>query len=135
MAAPARLKQVTHHIAPSVQSTVSRVDGHVVIITGAAQGTRLFSNSLIHNLNKIVGIGKSAALLLAQHGAKVFLSDLDEMKLKETTKELLNSGYEARYFVGDVLDEQFATNVVKSALTQFGKINCLINNAGMYFKC
>lgn len=58
------------------------------------------------------------------------LADVDETKANEAIKELRVVGYEAACFVGDALDEAFPAKAVEAALKAFGKVNCLINNAG-----
>ena len=76
------------------------------------------------------GIGKAAAQLFARQGAKLMLSDLDGTKLDETIEELTSAGADAYAIAGDVLDPHFAERYVSAALTRYGKVNCLVNNAG-----
>jgi NADP-dependent 3-hydroxy acid dehydrogenase YdfG len=58
------------------------------------------------------------------------LADVDETKANEAIKELRFAGYKAICVVGDALDEAFPAKAVAAALEAFGKVNCLINNAG-----
>ncbi|KAJ5154447.1 uncharacterized protein N7500_009886 [Penicillium coprophilum] len=111
-----RLQQITSQLAHNDQRDPSRIDGHVVLITGGAQG-----------------IGRAAATLLASKGAKIVLADVDETKANEAVKELRVAGYEAACVVGDALDEAFPEKAVTAALKAFGKVNCLINNAGFCY--
>ncbi|KAJ5210653.1 hypothetical protein N7491_010460 [Penicillium cf. griseofulvum] len=112
-----RLQQISHQLAHHIRPRdPSRIDGHVILITGGAQG-----------------IGRAAATLLASKGAKIVLADVDEAKANETIKELRLAGYEAVYVVGDALDEAFPAKAVAGALAAFGKVNCLINNAGFCY--
>lgn len=46
-------------------------------------------------------------------------------------EELTAEGYEALYLAGDLLDEAYPPRLIKAVLERFGKINILINNAGM----
>ncbi|KAJ5560201.1 hypothetical protein N7513_002600 [Penicillium frequentans] len=107
-----RLNQIQNHLV-SADIDPTRVDGHVIIITGAAQG-----------------IGRSAAILLAQKGAKVAINDLDSLKAQETVQEIRKLGGIAEAFPGNMLDEIFPAELVAGVLTKWSKINCLINNAG-----
>ncbi|KAJ5813792.1 uncharacterized protein N7503_000542 [Penicillium pulvis] len=107
-----RLNQIQNHLVSS-DIDPTRVDGHVIIITGAAQG-----------------IGRSAAILLAQKGAKVAINDLDSNKAQEVVQEIRNLGGIAEAFPGNMLDETFPAKLVADVLSKWGKINCLINNAG-----
>ncbi|KAJ5816511.1 hypothetical protein N7447_008744 [Penicillium robsamsonii] len=112
-----RLQQISNQLAHNNQPhDPSRIDGHVVFITGGAQG-----------------IGRAAATLLASKGAKIVLADVDETKANEAVKELRLEGYEAACVVGDALDEAFPAKAVAAALKAFGKVNCLINNAGFCY--
>lgn len=58
------------------------------------------------------------------------LADVDETKVNEAVKELQIAGYEAVCVVGDAVNEAFPAKAVEAALNAFGKVNCLINNAG-----
>ncbi|KAJ5410965.1 uncharacterized protein N7487_005324 [Penicillium crustosum] len=79
------------------------------------------------------GIGRAAATLLASKGGKIVLADVDETKANEVIKELRLAGHEATCVVGDALDEAFPAKAVEAALKAFGKVNCLINNAGFCY--
>ncbi|KAJ6002963.1 hypothetical protein N7451_005510 [Penicillium sp. IBT 35674x] len=107
-----RLNQIQNHLGSS-DIDPTRIDGHVVIITGAAQG-----------------IGRSAAILLAQKGARVAINDLDSTKAQEVVQEIRNRGGIAEALPGNMLDETFPAKLVADVLSKWGKINCLINNAG-----
>ncbi|KAL1876804.1 hypothetical protein Plec18167_005214 [Paecilomyces lecythidis] len=109
-----RLRQIHHHFEPTDPITdPSRIDDQVVIITGAAQG-----------------IGRAAAVLLARKGAKIAINDLDKDKAEDVVREIRQFQGEAESFAGNVLDEEFPPRLVESVLQKWGKINCLINNAG-----
>ncbi|CAI7654789.1 unnamed protein product [Penicillium crustosum] len=112
-----RLQQISKQLAHENQPRdPSRIDGQVVLITGGAQG-----------------IGRAAATLLASKGGKIVLADVDETKANEVIKELRLAGHEATCVVGDALDEAFPAKAVEAALKAFGKVNCLINNAGFCY--
>ncbi|OAL18063.1 hypothetical protein AYO22_10985 [Fonsecaea multimorphosa] len=113
-----RLSQIERHLADP-----SRIDDQVVLITGAGQGGNPF-------LTVTLGIGRSAALLLASKGAKIGINDLDRDKAQEVVNEILAKGGQAECYPGDVLDPLFPGSFVAAILKKWGKINCLINNAG-----
>jgi len=118
MSASNRLQQVQSHLKvpdPFAQDR-TRIDGHVVLITGAAQG-----------------IGRATASLLARQGAKIAINDLDEAKAKLAVDELTAAGHEAFHVAGNMLDESFPQKLVGAVIRRYGKINCLINNAGFCF--
>lgn len=76
------------------------------------------------------GIGRAAAVLLARKGAKIAVNDLDKEKAEDVVREIRGFQGEAESFPGNVLDEEFPLRLVDSVLQRWGKINCLINNAG-----
>ncbi len=92
--------------------------GKVVIITGASSG-----------------MGKAAALLFSKNGAKVVLADIDERGGQEVThainKESKASGNAAIFVKTDVAKSNEAERCVKAAVAEFGKVDCLYNNAGI----
>lgn len=98
-----------------------RFDGKVAIITGAARG-----------------LGRSHALLLASRGAKIVVNDLGGAftgegagaagPADEVVKEIKAMGGEAVANYNSVLE---GDKIVKGALSAFGRINIIINNAGI----
>jgi 3-oxoacyl-[acyl-carrier protein] reductase len=88
--------------------------GRVALITGASQG-----------------IGRACALALAEAGANVALAARNEEKLASVVKEAEAKGVKAAAFRMDVADEDSVKAAVKAAIGQFGKIDILINNAGI----
>lgn len=77
------------------------------------------------------GIGRAAAELLASKGARIAISDLDENTANTAVRELTSAGYEAAAFPGDLLDQDLPPKLVDAVLKKFGKINVLVNGAGM----
>lgn len=90
------------------------VTGRVALITGASQG-----------------IGRACALALAEAGASVALAARNEEKLAAVVKEAEAKGVKSAAFRMDVADEDSVKAAVKAAIAQFGKIDILINNAGI----
>jgi len=108
-----RLGQVSGHLASFPRGLLA---GEVAIITGAAQG-----------------IGRSAALLFAQEGAKVVVSDLDAKKAEIVVQEIKAAGGDAIAVGGDVGAEDFPDRIIKATLDKYGKLNHIVNNAGFTY--
>jgi NAD(P)-dependent dehydrogenase (short-subunit alcohol dehydrogenase family) len=86
----------------------------VVMITGAANG-----------------IGLECAKLLSKRGARLMLSDIDDVAGKEAVAELTANGSEAAFFTCDVTDGDAVRALVEATAKQFGKLDCAVNNAGV----
>ncbi|MBI3616265.1 MAG: 3-oxoacyl-ACP reductase FabG [Candidatus Omnitrophica bacterium] len=78
------------------------------------------------------GLGKAMALALAQAGCDVALNARSADSLKETTQEIQKLGRKAVLVPGDVADETQVKEFVKAAHQAFGKIDVLVNNAGIW---
>ena len=90
-----------------------RLQGKVAIITGAARG-----------------IGRETALLFAAEGAKVVICDLlDEGE--EVAEEIRSRGGEAIFYKLDVTDRDAVKRMVDAVVERYGRIDILINNAGI----
>lgn len=76
------------------------------------------------------GVGKATALMMAEYGAKVVVSDLDAGPAEEVVKEIKENGGEAISFIGDVTAENFAEEIVSFTADHYGEIDILVNNAG-----
>lgn len=80
------------------------------------------------------GIGRSIALHFAREGANVAIVYLKEDKDALKTKELIEKeGQQCLLISGDLKDEKFCKNAVKSCYTFFKKLNILVNNAAIQF--
>ncbi|MGJ8687359.1 MAG: SDR family NAD(P)-dependent oxidoreductase, partial [Spongiibacteraceae bacterium] len=90
---------------------MGRVKGKVCIVTGAASG-----------------MGKADALRLAAEGAKVVLTDLNEKDGQAIADSI---GENALFIRHDVSDEASWQQVVKTAVDTFGRLDVLVNNAGI----
>jgi NAD(P)-dependent dehydrogenase (short-subunit alcohol dehydrogenase family) len=93
---------------------MGELEGKVALITGAAQG-----------------IGFGVARVLVREGAKVVLNDVKTEALQAAVESLRQGGAEAEGFVGDAAVASEIEAVVSQALAAFGRIDGLVNNAGL----
>jgi 3-oxoacyl-[acyl-carrier protein] reductase len=76
------------------------------------------------------GIGRSIAMLFADHGASVVINDIDREVAERTAKEIGDAGGRAIVCAGSVTDPEFPDRLVRTAAENFGGIDVLVNNAG-----
>ncbi len=76
------------------------------------------------------GIGASAALQFAEHGANVVVNDLDTSMAEETAQAIQSQGGQAVAIAGDVTAAGFPEQLMQTAVDRFGRLNVLVNNAG-----
>ena len=77
------------------------------------------------------GIGRATALLFADEGAKVVVSDLNEVPALETANEIRGLGGDAAVVTGDVAVSGDAERMVQVAIRDFGRLDVLVNSAGV----
>ncbi len=77
------------------------------------------------------GLGAAIAKKLASHGAKVALIDVNEDDLAARSDEINSSAGTAEYYICDVSDWDTVKNTVNSIVEKHGRIDILINNAGI----
>jgi len=90
--------------------------GRVALVTGAASAG---------------GLGFAAARIMARQGASVFLTDIDGASAEARAAELRELGLAARAMPHDVTDEAAWSSVVAAAVEAFGKLDIVVNNAGI----
>jgi 3-oxoacyl-[acyl-carrier protein] reductase len=73
------------------------------------------------------GIGRAAAALLAEHGARVLVTDVDEDLARQAAEEI---GAGAAVFGGDLTQEGVPEALVQRAVEEFGQLDIVVNNAG-----
>jgi len=93
---------------------VGRLDGKVAIVTGAGRG-----------------IGRATALRLASEGATVVVNDVDAEPVHETADLVKQSGGAASVSLANTVDLGAARELVEAAVGEHGKIDIVINNAGI----
>lgn len=76
------------------------------------------------------GIGRSIALKLARHGAKVVVNDLDDEPGQAVAAEIKKAGGEAIAVNGSVTEQGFSERFVGAAMETFGGLDIIVNNAG-----
>lgn len=80
------------------------------------------------------GIGRSVAVHFAKEGADIAVVYLEEDKdAKATQKMVEDEGRKCLLISGDIRNQNFCNEVVETCVSKYGKLNILINNAGMQF--
>lgn len=92
-----------------------RLSGKVAIVTGGGSG-----------------IGRAVCELFAQEGASVVVADTDPEGGRETTARIESAGGQAVFVPTDVSQEPQVEELVRTALTVYGAINVLVNNAAVF---
>jgi NAD(P)-dependent dehydrogenase (short-subunit alcohol dehydrogenase family) len=77
------------------------------------------------------GIGKATALTLAREGADLAVADIDGQAAEETSSEIMALGRQSLALQADVGDLQEIDRMVRQAIESFGRIDMLVNNAGV----
>jgi NAD(P)-dependent dehydrogenase (short-subunit alcohol dehydrogenase family) len=93
---------------------MNRLDGRVALVTGAASG-----------------IGKATARRLAEEGAAVLVTDIQEEAGEATVADLRQAGGRASFLRHDVTSESEWEAACAKAVEEFGGLDILVNNAGM----
>jgi NAD(P)-dependent dehydrogenase (short-subunit alcohol dehydrogenase family) len=91
-----------------------RLAGKVALISGAASG-----------------MGQSEAAIFAKEGAKVIVADVLEAEGKQVADKIVSGGGQARFVKLDVTSEAEWDAATKAAVSAFGKLDVLVNNAGI----
>jgi NAD(P)-dependent dehydrogenase (short-subunit alcohol dehydrogenase family) len=97
-----------------MKNATRALDGRTALITGASKG-----------------LGKAMAIALAAEGVRVGLVSRDAGLLDNVAGEIAAAGGEAIAFPADVTSEDQVRQLERDVTAQFGKVNILVNNAGI----
>jgi NAD(P)-dependent dehydrogenase (short-subunit alcohol dehydrogenase family) len=90
------------------------LEGKVALITGASQG-----------------LGRALALACAREGARVVINARSEESISPVAEEAASSGAEALALAADVSESADVERMVETAIQRFGRVDVLVNNAGI----
>lgn len=93
---------------------MGKLEGRAAIVTGAASG-----------------IGRVTAMLLAEEGAAVVVTDRDEAHGQDTVREILRRGGTAFFMRTNVCKADDVGAMVRTAVDRYGRLDVLFNNAGI----
>ena len=96
-----------------------KLQGEVAIVTGAGSS------------GPGLGTGRAMAVLFAREGAQVVLVDKFEERAKETLHMIESEGGEALIVTADLSDLSEASRIVQAAVSQYGTVDILVNNAAI----
>jgi NAD(P)-dependent dehydrogenase (short-subunit alcohol dehydrogenase family) len=95
----------------------NRLGGKVALITGSG-----------------MGMGREAAVLFAEEGARIVVCDINRAAAEETVERVRKAGGQAVAAVGDVAVEADVRRMVEEGVRAFGALHVLYNNAGVLWK-
>jgi NAD(P)-dependent dehydrogenase (short-subunit alcohol dehydrogenase family) len=90
------------------------LEGKVAIVTGGGSG-----------------IGEAVSRKFAREGASVLVNGLPDDPIGDVVQDIVEDGGKAAAFAGDISDDDTASKCVEAAVSTFGKLDILINNAGV----
>jgi NAD(P)-dependent dehydrogenase (short-subunit alcohol dehydrogenase family) len=90
-------------------------EGKTAVVTGGARG-----------------IGRGIALELSRRGSNVVIADMDEESAREVVAEIKAGGTQSHYCETDVTQQWSTDDMVEAALEEFGQLDVLVNNAGVW---
>lgn len=91
----------------------NKLEGKIAIVSGSGRG-----------------IGREIALKLAADGAALVINDLDAAVAESVTQEIIAAGGRAVSCVGNVTAPEFAARFINTALSTYGRLDIIVNNAG-----
>ena len=100
-----------------MNSIEQELQGKVGIVTGGGRG-----------------IGRGIAERLAKAGAEIIIADIDISKAKKTAEKLAKKGKNSLAIQADISRERAINFLIRKSLEKFGKVDILINNAGIMYR-
>ncbi|KAF7805739.1 secoisolariciresinol dehydrogenase-like [Senna tora] len=100
--------------ASLLSAVARRLEGKVALVTGGASG-----------------IGECTARLFSKHGAKVVIADIQDELGHSVCQHLTNSSSSSCYVHCDITNENHMQNAVNTAVSKYGKLDIMLNNAGI----
>src|SRR5690242_7553224 len=91
-----------------------RLRGKVALVSGGASG-----------------MGQSEAIIFAREGARVVVGDILEVEGRQVVDKIIAAGGQARFVKLDVTREADWQDAIKATLAAFGRLDVLVNNAGI----
>ena len=102
-------------------SARNRFEGKVALLSGSASSMR----------GQRMGFGGCTAWKILEEGGKVVITDIQDELGEASAEQMRSEGYEAIYARLDVVDESSWGEVVERTLKEFGRLDILVNLAGM----
>ena len=99
----------------------NRFEGKVALLTGSGSALR----------GERMGFGGCAAWRMLEEGGKVVITDIQDARGEVAAEQMRDAGFDAIYRRLDVVDESQWSDVVADALDAFGRLDILVNLAGM----
>src|SRR3954447_1520425 len=108
-------QSIFHRCADRIMAGIKELDGKVAIVTGAGRN-----------------IGRAIALTLAEGGASIVVNARsNRAEAEAVAREIESSGSKALVYIGDIADANAVQAMADAAVQQFGRIDCLVNNAAL----
>ena len=117
-------------IQPGIEA---KLDPQPIIIRNSYKGTDKLKDKVALITGGDSGIGQSVAVHFAREGADVAISYTDREEVDaQQTKDLVEAeGRKCLLLPGDLRHEDYCSDIVKKTVNEFGKLNILVNNAGL----
>ncbi|MFI5204298.1 MAG: glucose 1-dehydrogenase [Flavobacteriales bacterium] len=92
---------------------------------------KVFQNKVVIVTGGASGMGKAMALLFAKNGASVVVTDVKNDGIEAVVKDIISKGGKATAVLADVSNEEQVKKMIQKAVSTYGTLDILINNAGI----